>query len=146
MGSGLGDMSADSSVLDEVPEKSWIPVFDKSSKKCTKKLDAPGGAGEIVTCEKVNVHFYRNFATDSAAQDVQLALDKAGTEQKIMGFFADFKDSGNTQAGFVAPILGAVINNFKAVKLAENDVVALAPVAPSPWLSPPSPPPSTPWP
>merc|ERR1712014_290855 len=114
------------SVLDEVPEKSWIPVFDKSSKKCTKKLDAPGGAGEIVTCEKVNVHFYRNFATDSAAQDVQLALDKAGTEQKIMGFFADFKDSGNTQAGFVAPILGAVINNFKPVKLAHKQAVELA--------------------
>lgn len=125
--SGLADMSADASILDEVPEKSWIPVFDKSSKKCTKKFDAPGNAGEIVVCEKVNVHFYRNFATDSAAQDVQLSLDKAGTEQKVMGFFGDFKDSGNTQAGFVTPpILGAVINNFKPVKLAHKQAVELA--------------------
>jgi len=124
--SGLADMTADNSILDEVPEKSWIPVFDKSSKECTKKFDAPNNAGEIVVCKKVNVHFYRNFATDSAAQDVQLSLDKAGTDQKVMGFFADFKDAGNTQAGFVAPILGAVINNFKPVKLAHKQAVELA--------------------
>ena len=125
--SGLGDLTADNSILDEDPAKSWIPVFDKSSKKCTKRADAPNNGGEIVQCEKVNVHFYRNFTTDSAAQDVQLSLDKAGTEQKVMGFFGDFKDIGRTTPGFVSPpILGAVINNFKPVKLAHKQAVELA--------------------
>ena len=121
----IADMKADTSNLEELPTKSWVPVADKSSKACTK-VDMLATV-ENVNCSKVNLHYYRNFETDSAEQDVQLALAKAGGERKIFGFFSDYfkADFSDTQ-GLAQNILGAVQNNFVPVSAAHKSAVEAA--------------------
>ena len=121
----IADMKADTSNLEELPAKSWVPVADKSSKACTK-VDTLATV-ENVNCSMVNLHYYRNFVTDSAAQDVQLALDKAGATRKIFGFFSDYfkADFSDTQ-GLAQNVIGAVQNNFVPVSAAHAQAVEAA--------------------
>lgn len=61
---------------------------------------------EIVNCEQVNAHYFRNFKTDNAQQDVQLDLAKAGAEMDIFGFFGDYYDEDNTKQAKVKDEIG----------------------------------------
>jgi len=71
-------LKADDSNLTEAASKSWIAVADKSVKECVVKFAVAAKNSNMVDCTNVDSHFYRNFVTDSATQDVQLSLEKAG--------------------------------------------------------------------
>lgn len=61
---------------------------------------------EIVSCEKVNAHYFRNFKTDSAEQDAQLDLAKAGATMDIFGFFGDYYDTDYSKQANVQDEIG----------------------------------------
>jgi hypothetical protein len=122
------DMKSDDTYLQEVAEKSWVPVATKSSKACNK---TGGGADlQLVDCSLANVHYYRNFDTPDGApavqQDVKLELAKAGTEHKIFAFFGDYRDANYSTAGQKAFRVGSPINNWVAVYPAHKTAVEAA--------------------
>jgi len=89
---------------------------------------------EIVNCSNVNVHYYRNFVTDTdsstdTAQDRQLTLEQADTQAKIFGFFQDFFSSDYSGSSLVNYKQGATLTNWVAVYPAFKTAVEAAAAA-----------------
>jgi len=66
-------MKNDTSFQTNFGYASWISVPDKSKKTCETKSGTDPKT--LVACTDVTSHFMRNFKTDDATQDLNMALD-----------------------------------------------------------------------
>jgi len=131
--SALTQIVKDSSVLSKKASRGWVGVGTKSAKECTR-VRAISAGNEIVNCSNVNAHFYRNFQTDvdsatDTTQDRQLAIDQAGTQAKIFGFFQDFFGSDYSGNSLVNYKQGATLSTWVAVYPAFKTAVDAAAAA-----------------
>lgn len=105
----------DASFLSESADKSWMHVADKSNKACVTKVPPPTGTTtSLVACTDVNAHYYRNFVTDSATEDRQMALADADKTGLVVGFYAACTDP-TFKASNCAVTFGKAVTGYSTV-------------------------------